>query len=352
MRAPATVLLLLNLSAASHAFSTTSPHRRRACRLRRWRDVVMSDTASLALSLSTSYLPHIIPNAWHEYDRVLHEHPLEAKVLTAAVCAAAGDFIAQRSSASGSFAYDQVRALAFMAFGATYGGAFQHFFFDYLNVVYAADGPLVMSLAPSLGDVSHVSTDQLAAAAKAATNLFGAVPFLYMPLSLAFTGVVAGLDREAAMARARSMYVSLLRRYYSFWLPINYLAFCVIPTAFVVPFFCASSIVWNAILSVAGRQVQAQTAADMVALAEIGLVFDDLPEPTVDEFMDAVRLEDVASAAEEALAPACVAAGAAIGSVALQAASELESTTAAMGAIEFATKRAVAEGVSATVELM
>jgi len=347
MRAMATRLLLLGLSAASHAFSTTSPHQRCACRQR---DLVMSDTASLALTLSTSYLPHIIPNVWHEYDRALHDHPLEAKVLTASVCAAVGDLIAQRSSVSGRFAYDQVRALAFMAFGASYGGAFQHFFFDFLNVIYAADGPLVSSLASSLDAVFHVPPDQLAAAAKAATNLFGAVPLLYMPLSLAFTGVLAGLDQEAAMARARSMYVPLLKRYYSFWLPINGLAFSVVPAASVVPFFSGSSIMWNAILSVAGRQVQTQTAADLAALAETGLVFDGILEPTVDEFMDAVRLEDVASAAEEAFAPACVAA--AISGAALQVASELEVTSVAMGAIEFATENGVAEGVSAAVDLM
>jgi len=300
----------------------------------------MSDPASLAPALVT--LPCIIPGAWQAYDHALHNHPLETKMVTSAVCAAAGDWIAQRSSSSGTFVYDWGRALAFMAFGATYSGAFQHFFFDLLNMEYEPEGPLVSSLASSVGSTLHVSADQLAAAAKAATNLFGAVPLLYMPLSLAFTGAVAGLDRTAAMARARSMYVPLLRRYYSFWLPMNCLAFSIVPAAFVIPLFSASSIAWNAILSVAGGQVQAQAAAESTALAETGVVFDNTREPTVDEFMDAVRLEDVATVAEEALSPAL--GTAAIAGVALQAASELKISGAALEAVELASEVAAAAG--------
>jgi hypothetical protein len=351
MRAPTTAMLVLGLSVFSHAFGVTLPHRRRAYTKH---DVTMSDAANLALTISTlsSEVQHFAQQTWHQYDCVLHKQPLETKMLTSALCAAVGDMVAQRSSAIGTFVFDPIRTLAFMAFGLSYAGAFQHFFFNFLNEVYAPEGPLISSLTAQLGAIVQGAAGQLSASAKAATNLLGAVPFVYMPLSLAFTAAVAGLDREAAIARAQSLYVPLLLRYYSFWIPVNCLAFYLIPAAFVIPFFSASSIVWNAILSMAGRQVQAQGVADMAALAETGVVFDNTHEPTVDEIMDAVRLKDVASTAEEALTPASLALStAAIASVGLQAVSELEATSAAMEAIEaVASQLPVTEVMGTAVE--
>ena len=142
--------ILLSLAPACHAFRAVLPLSAPACASVPSRsccpmlyELPLDVAPQGTLQLQFEVVQQIAGLAWQQYDHALQSEPLQTKMLTAAFAAAVGDAIAQRStSTSTAFAYNLPRGMAFMAFGAMYSGAFQHYFFDWLTLEFAVDGPI------------------------------------------------------------------------------------------------------------------------------------------------------------------------------------------------------------------
>jgi len=280
----------------------------------------LADAAMVAgrLAATAAVLPHF--DLLSMYSNALRDAPLETKAITAGVLACAGDAFAQGLSTVSSpnenaepFEYDFRRGLAFAAFGASYTGAFQHFWFNWLNDHLVGSTVSVVNLLhlpdmlESVGDATGADlvwpqpSPEILAFGKVGLNQFGVVPVLYMPLFFAVTGALAGLSLDAALERMRTLYVPILRRNYAFWLPTQFMVFFALPQEYQVPFLSAASLVWTIILSTLGSGKLA-TAIDesevpaelfgVSCVAEIGEI-----GVTIDELTDGVTLEDVTSAA-------------------------------------------------------
>ena len=294
-------------------------------------EYIQQASSALQHAWESSALQH----AWASYATLLKEKPLETKSITAATLAFTGDALAQFRSKE---PYDVRRGLAFLGFGALYTGCFQHFWFNFLstNIVdwgedifvwgHAADTnvpvnyfvqkdewwqyfDIVSSIEGVMETLQDPPSDIEVAAAKVVVNQFCVIPLVYMPLFFAITGAVGGLDIKKSLARARSLYFTLLRRNYLFWLPVQFFQFLVLPTEWQIPFVCVASLCWTIILSSIGGSTTPSASPSTVIAYETtpgDQMVEDQQEQlvtvmevdagVVNEMTDAVHLEDVRNA--------------------------------------------------------
>ena len=243
------------------------------------------------------------------YNGMLQDEPLLTKALTAGTLAATGDMVAQRLSASRShilsyedrqplfeFEYDARRGATFALFGAAYTGSFQHFWFGWLNdhlmiTIETAE----MAIAPWAPGGLPAPSPEILAAAKVAVNQFVVIPLLYMPLYFALTGLLGGLDAEAALTRMKYLYVPLLRRNYVFWLPIQFVQFFALPPAWHVPFLSVASLVWTCVLSTLGSgKLATSNTESSLSLQQLEPMSNAEAAASVNELTDAVTIDDLA----------------------------------------------------------
>jgi len=170
------------------------------------------------LWLDVNFLANSARHAWEAYGRSLIDHPLATKAVTATTLAVAGDAVAQLSAVSsspnGEEGYDLRRALSLGLFAALYTGAFQHFWFGWLNSHLAYEASL-LSPAMALLLASPVSPGATAAL-KVGVNQLGMVPFVYMPMFFALTGAVGGLSAGESWERAKGLFAPLIVRNWAF----------------------------------------------------------------------------------------------------------------------------------------
>lgn len=238
------------------------------------------------------------------YETLLHAHPLMTKAATAGCLAALGDAVAQKQAEE---KYDALRGVSFAFFAAAYTGAFQHFWFGWLNDKLAFTAALS---SPSLALLlATPSSPAILAAGKLGLNQFIVVPFIYMPLFFVVTGAIS-LSVEESIERARRLYFPLLLRNYAFWLPAQFIQFSLVDPEWQVPYICAASLLWNVVLSsVSGRAatsgVQLNDSAgvdvtETVTLSDVGVAFADATGNAADALIDRGSLvvdavEDVAT---------------------------------------------------------
>jgi len=76
------------------------------------------------------------------------------------------------------------------------------------------------------------------------------VPFFYYPVFFTFTAYIQGLDFEEGLLRAKDNFIPLMKRNLLFWIPVQYIQFCYIPTDLQIPFLSVAGLAWTFILSV------------------------------------------------------------------------------------------------------
>ena len=271
----------------------------------------------IATSQETAFLPN---NLLLTYQSWLNQNPIAAKATTSAILASIGDAIAQFRSTKKDqiFQYDIKRGIYFLGFGALYTGAFQHFWFQFLEGHITQWGEQLKIWGPTraaipvedmftldewwmyfdiVSKLEDPPSDAALAAGKLMINQFFMIPGLYMPLFFLLTGALAQMNLRQSIARAQTMYFSLLSRNYFFWLPMQFVQFLIIPTEWQIPFISAASLVWTVILSsIAGSSKRASEARYGVEERSKDLLQG---QSGCKDITDEVTLEDV----EEALIP-------------------------------------------------
>ena len=134
---------------------------------------------------------------------------------------------------------DFQRNLGFLMYGGLYTGVAQHYLYNYVYPMLLGvdESPLLV--------LEKVLVDNLIAA-----------PFLCLPVAYAFKAAFGTGDLSLnTMKDGVSQYIQavkeqgLLFKYWSIWLPVQFLTFGVVPEQYRVPFVAMVSFFWMAILS-------------------------------------------------------------------------------------------------------
>mmetsp|Transcript_8980 Transcript_8980/g.13803 ORF Transcript_8980/g.13803 Transcript_8980/m.13803 type:complete len:304 (+) Transcript_8980:135-1046(+) len=188
----------------------------------------------------------VIKNPLELYTNTLLEHPLITKMVTGGVLATCGDAIAQ--SKVEEEAYDTRRAASFAIFDMMYR-ALQHF--AYPVIVAECYGQHINGIFQSIGLGSTFANqmDYMAAMEQTLASQLVIVPVLYYPVFFSLTGYVQGLSTEEAITRAKETFIPLMKRNLLFYIPVQFIQFCYLPTDVQIPFLSVCGLCWTYILS-------------------------------------------------------------------------------------------------------
>lgn len=194
-------------------------------------------TMHIGAAVSTLHLGHAVSalqlnHAVSAYSTALATRPLMTKLATAAVLGLSGDWVAQKREPE---PFDHRRSASFIAFNTLYRGIIQNYAFQWMSVICA--GQL-------LG-----STRILVAMERTLFNQFVIVPTAYYPLFFAISGALQGLTPSQSLRRARTHFLPLMSSTLAFWIPVNLVQFCWVPSLWQVPFVCLVGFIWTMILS-------------------------------------------------------------------------------------------------------
>jgi protein Mpv17 len=216
-------------------------------------------------------------NLLDAYKESLASHPLTTKMLTGGTLAVCGDAIAQSRTPE---PYDQRRAASFAAFDGVYR-AVQHFSFpaivqhcqgQYMGALSAALSLPFASMSMSMSANSNLDFDvsqfNFGAVEQTLVSQLGIVPFFYYPVFYTVTAFVQGLDREAAVQRAKDTFVPLMKRNLLFWIPIQFVQFGYVDESLQIPFLSVAGLVWTFIISVFAGNANANANANQVVSEE------------------------------------------------------------------------------------
>ena len=229
-------------------------------------------TLSSSLSSSSALLQHLNPA--QVYMQVLTTFPLSTKMVTGATLAVAGDAIAQTTQAQAqvqtpqqhdnnddnatvvAFAYDRRRAMSFAVFDAAYR-ALQHV--AYPAIVAYFHGQFICSAVSLVLAQYYLPLDVAAGLERTLCSQLMIVPLIYYPVFFTLTAALQGLDWNAGVARARTMFGPLMARNLLFWIPAQYIQFSFVPEDLQIPFGSVCGLAWTFVLSVlAGAAAAAQ----------------------------------------------------------------------------------------------
>lgn len=165
-------------------------------------------------------------------------------MMTGAALATAGDAIAQKREDDD---YDPSRGASFAAFDMIYRAA-QHVLFPI--IVELCRGQYLFSFMATIGASQLVDLSTLTAMERSLASQLIIVPFLYYPVFFTFTGYMQGLNFEEGLERAKQNFAPLMKRNLLFWIPVQYVQFCYVPTDLQIPFLSCAGLAWTFILSV------------------------------------------------------------------------------------------------------
>ena len=196
------------------------------------------------IATSTTAIQNPLTPIFEKYMSTLTTFPLPTKMLTGAALATAGDAIAQQREDD---EYDPSRGASFAAFDMIYRAA-QHWLFPI--IVELCRGQILFSVLGSIGATQLVDSSTLTAMERALASQLVIVPFLYYPVFFTFTGYMQGLNVQEGMERAKQNFVPLMKRNLLFWIPVQYVQFCYLPTDLQIPFLSCAGLGWTFILSI------------------------------------------------------------------------------------------------------
>ncbi len=180
---------------------------------------------------------------FQKYVTTLNNHPLPTKMMTGAALATAGDAIAQSREDDD---YNAARGVSFAAFDMTYRAA-QHFLFPV--IVDICHGQYFLGALAAIGAPKLLDLEPLAAMERSLASQLIIVPFMYYPVFFTFTGFMQGLTFEQGVERAKENFLPLMKRNLLFWIPVQYVQFCYVPTDLQIPFLSCAGLAWTFILS-------------------------------------------------------------------------------------------------------
>lgn len=263
MRSPATI------EAFSLPLSSSSTSTTRRANNNNFSTVRRSSDQSSALSAALPPMDVVESfNVVSMYKEALTTNPFETNMITGGVLACIGDAIAQ--SREKDQPYDAKRAGAFVVFDICYR-ALQTTLFP--TIVAACDGHFMGSLLPSAAAQNlHLDMTNFAVLEQTLANQLGVIPLFYYPLFFTLTGVVQGLTLEANIERAKTTVVPLLKRNWTFWIPVQYFQFGYVDEPLQIPFLCVAGLAWTCILSAAAGSVKSFNEDDGVDEQDLELI--------------------------------------------------------------------------------
>mmetsp|Transcript_6584 Transcript_6584/g.14277 ORF Transcript_6584/g.14277 Transcript_6584/m.14277 type:complete len:315 (-) Transcript_6584:232-1176(-) len=186
---------------------------------------------------------HAASGLVQKYLTTLNNNPLPTKMMTGAALATAGDAIAQSREDDD---YNAARGASFASFDMTYRAA-QHFLFPI--IVDICRGQYLMGALAAFGASRLLNLEPLAAMERSLASQLIIVPFMYYPVFFTFTGFMQGLTFDEGVERAKENFLPLMKRNLLFWIPVQYVQFCYIPTDLQIPFLSCAGLAWTFILS-------------------------------------------------------------------------------------------------------
>merc|ERR1719453_2219666 len=174
-----------------------------------------------------------LPGIGRFYSAAAIAAPLSCAVTTAAVKGVASDLFAQivveRKLRNISFS----RTIAFASFGAIYLGALASWKY---NTLYTALFGQSTALSVILSKVS--------------LDIFVSGPLIYFPLYFIVKGLFAGQGPLNSLREYLSSNgMSILRRYWMLWLPVETCMWFFVPAHLRIAFMCTVSLIWQVFLS-------------------------------------------------------------------------------------------------------
>ena len=240
-------------------------------------------------------------NIFDKYMSTLSDYPLPTKMITGACLATVGDAIAQGREDG---EYNLSRGSSFAAFDATYRAA-QHYVFPI--IVELCKGKFLLSTLATIGATQLFDISALTAMERSLASQLIVVPFFYYPVFFTFTAYIQGLNFDDGKQRAIDNFIPLMKRNLLFWIPVQYIQFCYVPTDLQIPFLSVAGLVWTFVLSVmAGSAKKYSTEEpDNETYCVIGtedecvipddelfpVAFDDFDENTIGSSGEAVSLK-------------------------------------------------------------
>ncbi len=220
-------------------------------------------TNTILASVSTSDGGTNLNHLLDAYKQSLVNHPLATKMLTGATLAVCGDAIAQSRSED---PYDTRRAVSFASFDSIYR-AVQHASFP--AIVQQCQGQYISALLASLPFYNTIMskfvdgtvdpTYYFGAMEQTLVSQLGIVPFFYYPVFYTITAFVQGLDKDAAVQRAKDTFIPLMKRNLLFWIPVQFIQFGYIDESLQIPFLSVAGLMWTFIISLFAGNANAKT---------------------------------------------------------------------------------------------
>ena len=204
---------------------------------------ISNDLPTQIVASATAIANPLSP-VFEKYMSTLSQYPLPTKMVTGAALATAGDAIAQGREDDD---YDPSRGASFAAFDMIYRAA-QHWLFPI--IVELCRGQYLNGAAGAIGAAQLFDLSILTAMEISLASQLIIVPFLYYPVFFTFTGIMQGLTFEEGLDRAKQNFVPLMKRNLLFWIPVQYVQFCYIPTELQIPFLSCAGLAWTFILSI------------------------------------------------------------------------------------------------------
>lgn len=184
-------------------------------------------------AIATAAGVRALPGLGRLYSAASIAAPLSCAVGTAAVKGVASDLFAQIVVERKFRDISLSRTLAFASFGAVYLGALASWKYNHLYTALFGQSTALTVILSKVG-----------------LDIFVSGPLIYFPLYFIVKGLFAGQGPVNSLREYLSSNgMSILRRYWMLWLPVEMLMWFFVPSHLRIAFMCSVSLIWQVFLS-------------------------------------------------------------------------------------------------------